>query len=707
MALPLQFLRSENFELAFTRVVRGSNKSYKNYYRHLFPAFNLALKENLKDLIDDLRRGTFEPAIPTVVFEPKQSGVLRPLTLLSLRDLIVYQAIVNRVASLFEGEQQQYAFKKTFGAILAGASSEFFYRSWRVSYGKYCRAITLAFEQGNDFVADFDLVSFYELIEHGLLAERLRKHVDDQPLVDLLLKCLRRWTSDKAGAHLGHGVPQGPEPSAFLAECFLFHFDSRDYRQVRYFRYIDDIRLMSKDEVPIRRALLRLDLQSKELGLVPQAQKIQCRRVTSLDDVLKIVPSGVGDHHGGPASGLPRTQAELLRLFRQSLKKASNQWTVDDSTKFKFALNRINPRRDVLRRIAPLLSHRPDLSWALSNYLRRFGPDVEVANILLTNLRRDPTYDAAASNYIDALDLCEPPVSTAKYRRVIFRASARSEENSILLRIASLSFRGRRKSIRGALALIESESDPRVQGIALNRLFGLNNAAPFKRSSCIPFLEKCTESQDPDLARYCAALLIEDWPWNLPITWNTSKASNRSVLLLFQALGLRKRAPAKRGVLDVFFKVKMNIGMAFPWIKALGKDRREVERRCLKYQELAIGDPTVRITFLDTFNELLVQTFSARHPALRPAYSKATPKNAKHPDFGNWVRNPALTKLVPRASKWFLEIHEARVKGELAHAKAKGTGKPTGPISFERAAKLVRPAQIAWAELIKEWRKVV
>jgi len=35
MNLPRDFLRYENFELAFTRIVRGGNKEYKTFYRHL------------------------------------------------------------------------------------------------------------------------------------------------------------------------------------------------------------------------------------------------------------------------------------------------------------------------------------------------------------------------------------------------------------------------------------------------------------------------------------------------------------------------------------------------------------------------------------------------------------------------------------------------------------------------------------------------
>jgi hypothetical protein len=707
MDLPRDFLRYANFELAFTRIVRGGNKEYKSLYRHLFSSFNLALAENCGDLIDDLRRGTYAPEKPTIVYQPKKSGILRPLTLLSLRDLIVYQAIVNRIAIAFEQDQQKHAFKKSFGAIFAGSSSPFFYRSWKTSYRKYSRAITTAFDAGNDYLADFDLVSFYELIEHGLLAERLRKRVRSQPLIDLLLRCLKKWTSDRAGANVGHGVPQGPEPSAFLAECFLFHFDDKDYRTVEYFRYVDDIRLMAKDESLIRRALLKLDLQSKELGLVPQAQKIECRKVESVDEVLKNIPSAFAGSAAGDDSETKRpNQSDFIMTFRQSIRKQSKHWVVEDTTKFKFSLHRLNPRKDVLKRIAPFLNSRPDLSWVLASYLKKFPSSREAADILLEALKRDPTYDAAAANYIDAMDVCEPDNGNAHYRRVIETANRRSEEKSILLRIASSSFRGRRRSPGQALELIEREPDPRAQGILIHRLFGAHPSAPFNKSACRIFLESCTESSDPDIARFSAGLLLDDWPWLSP-SWRPSKAANRSVALLLQGLGLRKRAPKKKGVLEHFFQGRYKIGISITWRKALGRDWREAERRCLRFQQLLIGDPTTRITLLDTFNELLLQGFSARHPALNAAYVKAAGPNSRFPDFGNWLTNGAFVAQLPKGSKWFSDIHNARVAGELAHAKAKKSGKPTRPISFKKAERLMKGAQAAWAELIGAWTKVV
>lgn len=125
MALPRRFLSFHNFDLAFTRLIRSGNKEYKQFYRHLFPSYNLALAENLKDLIEDIRRGTFKPDAVTIIYQPKKSGILRPLTLLSLRDLIVYQAQVNHLAEAFAATQERYALKQTFGALFAGTAPSF------------------------------------------------------------------------------------------------------------------------------------------------------------------------------------------------------------------------------------------------------------------------------------------------------------------------------------------------------------------------------------------------------------------------------------------------------------------------------------------------------------------------------------------------------------------------------------------------------
>jgi hypothetical protein len=121
-----------------------------------------------------------------------------------------------------------------------GQSDQFFFRGWRECYRLFDREIVKQFKAGKDFVADFDLVSFYELIDHKLLENILRRRVKDLELLELLCRCLEKWAENHRGIQLHHGIPQGPEPSAFLAECVLFEFDAIRFKNVAYLRYIDD-----------------------------------------------------------------------------------------------------------------------------------------------------------------------------------------------------------------------------------------------------------------------------------------------------------------------------------------------------------------------------------------------------------------------------------------------------------------------------------
>jgi Reverse transcriptase (RNA-dependent DNA polymerase) len=702
MATRQQFTSLVNFRLAFQRLVRGQNREYRSFFRHLFPSYQIALERNLKNLIEEIRTGRYDPSAATCVFQPKKSGILRPLRLLALEDQIVYQAIINILANAFRHTQQAHAFRRVFGALVAAKNSPFFYRSWKRSHRKFESAIKTSFESGNSYVADFDLVSFYELIDHRLLRQLLERKVNSPKMLDLLFCCLEKWTESEWKTWLNHGIPQGPEPSAFLAECVLLDFDRLKFKNVVYLRYVDDIKLMAKDEGSVRRALLRLDISSKHLGLVPQAQKIECRQVKSVSELLKNLPSGLlsATSHFPTTSA---TQKRLERVFRQSIRKDAGAWTVVDQTKFKFSLARLRPKRSLLRRVEQILPHRPDLSWFFASYLKRFPCDREASEILLRVLRSDPIYDASAANYIDAMDVCEPSSETKEYRRVIHTAQTRSEEKSILLTIAAISSRGRREKPAKALTLIESQEDPLCRGILLHRLFGADPRAPFTTTAGKALMESETASPDGNLARYCADRLLELWPSESK--WMKNKSAHATVKALLTSVGLRKRGPARAGVLDIFFKERNRIEIRIPWKTALGVDWRDAEGRCVRLQEFDIGDPSSWVLMLDTFNEVLLQNFSRKHPTTSAAFAKAAGSKAQ-PDIGNWLNNPALATALPKGHTWFKSVHDVRVTADLAHAKSK-KGSRTKPVSYETRDKLRKGAKIAWAELLKEWKLIL
>ncbi len=267
-----RFLSASNFDLAFSRILSSSNGSYKNFFRHYYASYDIARKANLKFLIAEITSGKYEPSKPRIVYYPKSSGVLRPITLLRIEDQIVYQAIVKVNANRLSNLQSKHAFVRTFGALFQGPASKFFFYDWHSAYSQFNFQIEMAFIEDQRYFSGFDLVSFYELIDHSILRKKLDQKVRSEELLDLLFRCLERWTHNPDG-ELRHGLPQGPDPSAFLAECVLFTLDSLPLKNVSYLRYIDDIRLLSDSPGPIRRCLIRWTSHRSSSDWCPKRRK--------------------------------------------------------------------------------------------------------------------------------------------------------------------------------------------------------------------------------------------------------------------------------------------------------------------------------------------------------------------------------------------------------------------------------------------------
>src|SRR5205085_1582102 len=132
---------------------------------------------------------------------------------------------------------------------------------------------------------------FYDSLDHGVLCYFLKELGFDEDFTKLLTTCLSRWTSAQGKIFHNHGIPQGPLSSGLLAEVVLQYFD-RNHRApatVRYLRYVDDIRLYARSLFDLRRMVTWLDYLSKEVGLFPQANKIETYRVTDIEKEIKSV----------------------------------------------------------------------------------------------------------------------------------------------------------------------------------------------------------------------------------------------------------------------------------------------------------------------------------------------------------------------------------------------------------------------------------
>lgn len=199
---------------------------YKGYFRSLYTAYAVSDEDALDDLRDRLRRGIYEPSHSSKVYFPKASGILRPYTLLTVEDQIVYQALTNAVAERLYPRVRHRYLKEVFGHLYAGKRSAFFYRKWDKGYSLMNDACRTAFEKGFVFGASFDLTACYDSIDHGVLCHFLRQCGLDDEFSRRLTEYLSRWTATNHRIYHNHGIPQGPLPSGLLAEVVLQHFDA-------------------------------------------------------------------------------------------------------------------------------------------------------------------------------------------------------------------------------------------------------------------------------------------------------------------------------------------------------------------------------------------------------------------------------------------------------------------------------------------------
>jgi Reverse transcriptase (RNA-dependent DNA polymerase) len=332
-----------NLVRAYRWVMSNPDARYKSYFRDSYEAFAIASETHLRWLRQEGLKERYQVFHASKVLLPKASGTLRPITLLTVNDQIVYQAFVNVIAESLKKKTRRRYETSVFAHLYAGKSSTFFYKRWQTSYRNFGRKLREAHSSGYIYIADFDLTAFYDSIDHKVLRHFLKELGIDEDTIDSLLDCLRVWTSTTwstgpENIYHGHGIPQGPLASGMLSEAVLLHLDKAGEQGTKtvYLRYVDDIKILAKTEDDLRRKLIKLDIASKEIGLFPQTSKINIRKIVDPDQEIKSVSRPPEPSLQGPPS--KRKQKELLRRILELSRGGSV--AAESATRFKYLMGR-------------------------------------------------------------------------------------------------------------------------------------------------------------------------------------------------------------------------------------------------------------------------------------------------------------------------------------------------------------------------------
>lgn len=329
--------------------------------------------------------GTFTPHSPERIYIPKQSGLHRPLALLGIEDQIVLQAFANIAAKKLQQQRTPLQLKVVFSNILENPHSIFFFHRWQTTYNAFQQRIKKFYNDNKRWVGDFDLAAFYDTVSHELLLRTIYPRTINDDL-KWFETCLKTWSSDRIISGHGHGLPQGPIASDFLAECFLLPIDQLLRKHHGYIRYVDDVRLFGATEDEVRANLIELERNCRERGLIPQVGKFVIKQIHSLKDALGALPSIVEPQHGNGDQKLSIYQT--VRIFTSAIGK--KPYRNIDKTRLRFVLYRAGINNKILKQVLKLIPHHPEFADVFFTYLGHFGYRKIIERLCLILVEQNP-----------------------------------------------------------------------------------------------------------------------------------------------------------------------------------------------------------------------------------------------------------------------------------------------------------------------------
>lgn len=265
----------ENLFLAWERFKR--DKQQKKDVQE----FEWKLEENLFQLHRDLKHKRYKhgPYRPFYIQDPKQRHIHKA----TVKDRVLHHAIFSVLNPIFEPSFIAHSF------------------SCRVKKGTHKGIATLdnmlgVVSKNNSrpcFVLKCDIRKFFEMIDHNILLDIIRKKIKDSDALWLLEKVIESFTSRYSNLFERKGVPIGNLTSQLFANIYLNGFDQfvKHNLKVKYYcRYTDDFVVVSGNEQYLKGLIVSINsfLEGK-LKLELHPEKVSIRKFRQGIDFLGYV----------------------------------------------------------------------------------------------------------------------------------------------------------------------------------------------------------------------------------------------------------------------------------------------------------------------------------------------------------------------------------------------------------------------------------
>lgn len=423
---------------------------------------------------------------------PKSPIFLRNGVILDLPDRLAYHAVVLAIAPTLDA----LIGDETFSARLHAGP---FFLKAKGAYTRWKNAVRQRATEVGGYVVEADITAYFDCINHSLLMREIRDAGVPTPLADVLGRMLRRWAVAP-----NTGLPQGPDASRLLGNFYMRAVDDVMSRipGVSYYRYMDDIRIISETRHLAIRALHELDDECKKRNLVLSTKKTQLR--SAADAIAELENSTLDDLQY--AFEADETSAEVRKNLSALFRKAVKADGTVDRTQASFSLWRLYQLREkaVLSRVLDNLETVAGLGWNVAAYL---APWITTERVKegIANYLEDPERNTGGflRTWLLAAVADNPSAATPRLvgyaRTLAFDLGQPSWQRAIAMQVAAL---GRLPSDVAKLKqVIDREYDPdvvRAALVALRRINKLDRDIA-SRANRLPEMQRTTKylfSQD-------------------------------------------------------------------------------------------------------------------------------------------------------------------------------------------------------------------
>ena len=315
----------------------------------------LANKHERDKIRKALLDGTFRPYIVRTKLIPKKNGKWRTLGIAIVLDRIVQTMIIQVISRFFpENTWSKFSFAYQEKRSVANAITE----------------VNHIREEGYDFCVCLDLKAFFDNVPHYRLIEKLKVHLRDTRVIDLVTKFLTPVVAGRDGGLIRNrlGTPQGSVLSPWLASMLYLHELDMELTQRghRYVRYADDVTIFCRSLCAAKR------IRAKVIQFIEGTMMCPVNREkTTIVSIRKLEVLGVCLDKGRWHIQRDK-EKEICGSFLRSLELYSRS---KDPEVLRKAVARMTGFIQHYRRISGLA--RKDLKdlakWSTRNWIRMLG----------------------------------------------------------------------------------------------------------------------------------------------------------------------------------------------------------------------------------------------------------------------------------------------------------------------------------------------